>query len=153
MALNGIYINRAGLIRNMMSQYSYNSVLFKLLGGLGSKELLILQNNPDLIDRLYITSKINLTTAKITLEENFSLIMEQFNDSGWVNTEKIVNNKPDWSKSLHGGWYIEDKTDLIDLARDLLVQEIRTNLWMRWIIHQKESKTSINSDTGYGNYL
>ena len=149
----GFYLHRPAVIRNMTAQYSYDSGLQTLLSSFGSKELKLLQKSPDLIDKLHEISQMDENTAYIMLEEDFSLNMDEYGTACWVGTQNISDNEPSWVKTTHVGWAVSGMEEFMELARDLLAQQVRVNLWMRWVERKKKSKSHIIYDEDFGMYL
>ena len=124
----------------------------KLLDGLSSKELEILQKNPDLITRVLEVTKMTEVQVLAELREEYDLEVDSFQTGEyWIGTEKVEDAIPDWFKSSHCGWFLND-TDaggLVEWAKSFLMQAVRANLWMRYLEH----KESLGNSPHFGMYV
>lgn len=141
-------INKRAVIFNMSQQ---DSQYQKLLEGLSTKELEILRRYPELIDKLRGISKLTSTQALAELKEEYGLEVDgHMNGDVWISTEKLEEAIPDWFHSDHCGWFktLQDG-EFLDWAKQLLMQEVRINIWIKYLEHKKDPKPEIF----YGQYL
>lgn len=112
-----------------------------LLDGLSTKELRILRKHEDLCDRISEITKLTDKALLETLKGDHKLVVENYHDGGiWVGTDPLLGNFPAWHKSTHCGWYLTAKGgEYEDWARNFLMQEVRINIWIRYMEHKKGS--------------
>ncbi len=123
----------------------------KLLDGLSVKELQILRNHPDLSERIREIRKMTLVQIIAELEEEFDLEVEKLDSSYWINTEKLEGAIPEWFNTSHAGWNPGDGSvkgtgiSMIEWAKGFLMQEVRIDLWVRYLEHKKNEKPTKSS--------
>lgn len=141
----GLPLNVVGSKRLLIQTLSLGkrggSVFQVLLDGLSAKELRILRKHEDLSDRVLIISKTPYTTLLNTIKESYGLLVENYHSGGvWISTELLQDSIPDWHKSTHSGWYLTANQGEFEVwARHFLMQEVRINIWLRYVEHKKNS--------------
>lgn len=167
-------MGRRTWINYMLESSRQNStrtgIFNELLEPLPLKELKILRKNPDLLERVWAIC----TYTKHGLREHirdchaFGIVEGAAGDvwveskipdaliPGWISTD-LEDGKV---KLPFAGWYLtfSRKDNAFEpWARSLLLQEVRTNLWMRYMEHKLETasgrKNPFDDDIGYGLYL
>jgi hypothetical protein len=153
----------------------------ELLEHLPLRELKVLHKNSDLVDEI-------IRICKLTKEELVTELRDRrgfsFTSCGngdlWVDgepAESLVpkglsfDGSPGGVKLPFPGWYLtyldgpEAGNEFVPWARNILLSEIRINLWMRYLEHKvsttsgaenpfKRAATSpSDEDPGYGNYI
>jgi hypothetical protein len=146
----GNFANKRAIVFNMAQQ---NSAFQKLLEGLSVKELEILRRYPELIDRVREIAKMTEVQALAVLKEDYRLEVDgHMNGDVWIATEKLEDAIPDWFHSDHCGWFktVRDG-ELLEFAKSLMMQEVRINVWIKYLEHKKNPK--MDYPGGYGMYL
>lgn len=144
------FVDKRIVVHNMSQG---DSAYQKLLDGLSDKELRILWRYPDLIEKVREIVKMPLVQIVAELQEEFSLEIEQYpTDNVWISTEKLEDAIPDWFTSSHCGWFTgTGDPEFLNWARDFLMQEVRINLWIKYLEYKKDfGKGWIGSG---GNYV
>jgi hypothetical protein len=142
------FANKRAIVFNMAQQ---NSSFQKLLEGLSVKELDVLRRYPDLIDRVRDIAKLTEVQAIASLKEDFNLEVDgHLNGDVWIATEKLEEAIPEWFHSDHCGWFKTVKDgELLDFAKNIMMQEVRINICLKYLEHKKDPKPEIF----YGQYL
>ena len=119
---------------------SHSSEYQRLLSGFSHKEINILQRHSDLIVRLREISKIDETAAKLELREEYDLEIDEYlSEDCTITTEKLEDAIPKWFSSNHCGWFMNDfDGNFLEWARNFLAQEVRMNIWLRYLEHKKK---------------
>lgn len=122
-----------------------------LLDGLSAKEVIILRKHSDLIDQVRDIVKMTSIQLQAELREEYNLEIDQYHSNDvWVSTEKLEDAIPDWFTTSHCGWFKNSRDgEFEDWARNFLMQEVRMNIWIRYLEHKKNPKPT----PGYGMYL
>lgn len=128
-----------------------NSEYQTLLEGLSGKELKALRYHTDLMERIKVIANITILQALAELKEKHGLEIDQCqNQDVWVSTEKLESGLPDWFHSDHCGWFLSiGDGEFLRWAKVFLMQEVRVNIWMRYLEHKKNPKIKQQ----YGMYL
>ena len=127
--------------------------LKKLLDAMSTKELVILWRHDDLIVRVRKIFNMTLVEASAELKDEYGLEIDAFEcGDTYVSTEKLEGAVPDWYRPFHvSGWILNlENGKFLDWAKNLLLQDVRINLWVRYMEHKKNSLTA--SYTG-GTYI
>lgn len=151
--------NKTIRVNNLMVGQQGNAAFKRLTSSLSTKELKILRKHPDLIERVSAISKMNVRELEAELKEEFSLEVEpSSNGDCWISTDALDPYVPEWAKTGHCGWYMGfDDTSLLgadfeDWAQNFLLQEVRMNIWLRYMEHKKSGKSG-GGILGWGMYL
>jgi hypothetical protein len=125
-----------------------------LLEKLSMKELKILHKHPDLGKRVMAISKMSPNDIIEELKTTYNLDISLFhNDDVWVSTENIEEAIPEWFDSLHVGWFRSRRTgEFLEWAQDFLLQEVRINIWLRYMEHKKKNQ-GLQQYAGYMGYM
>jgi len=142
------YHNKRAIAFNMSQG---DKTFQNLLDGLSAKEVIILRKHQDLMDKVMGICKMTQIQVEAELREEFNLEIDTYNSHDcWISTEKLEDAIPDWFATNHCGWFKGNHDDeFMEWARDFLMQEVRTNIWIRYLEHKKNPKPSV----GYGMYL
>lgn len=127
-----------------------SKVFNDLLDPLTAKELKILKKNEDLIARVTEICKLSKMAMFKHIKTDYDFeISNCSNGDIWVDasdvTDKLV---PDWIKPgqlSHSGWYLSFagvENEFMPWARNLLLQEVRVNMWLRYMEHKLDMATS-----------
>lgn len=135
------FAGKRWLIQSIGVQKSGGNIFQSLLDGLSVKELAILRKHDDLLNRTLVISKMTEAMLLETVKEDYDLNAEEWQTGDvWISTEQIEDQIPDWFKSQHCGWYLSFEQGEFDVwARTFLMQEVRINIWMRYLEHKKKS--------------
>lgn len=147
--------NKRWLIQNLGIQATAGSGFQILLDGLSLRELAVLRKHEDLVDRVKEITKMNEAALISTLQEDYDLEVQNLHSGDvWVGTNLIEDNIPDWFESTHCGWYLDLREgEFHKWARELLMQEVRVNIWMRYLEHKKKNPTITVEPIHPGMYL
>jgi hypothetical protein len=143
------YANKRAMVYNMgHGDNGYQT----LLDGMSTKEILILKKHPDLIDKVKDITKMTLLQLLAELKDEFNLEVDQYNSNDqWISTENLEDAIPEWFTTNHCGWFKDSRDDeFLDWARNFLMQEVRINIWLRYLEHKKDHPKVTPS---YGMYL
>ncbi len=162
------YLNTAGLVHNMAGG---DARAKQLLNGLTNKELHILSKNQDLLERIVAITRVSALGLYKVISDRFGFVITtvgQGYGDFWADlNNETDNNLPEefvewYRKTEHTGWYLSTVDAFGAWAQDLLMQEIRTNLMLRYIEHKRAQKKSrmgaasravADIAAGYGLYL
>ena len=148
--------NRAESINKLSEKFKTHTATKSLLAELSDKELDMLSDNPDLVEKIHSICVIDYNNAIIILEEDYDLTIEPYRDGGcWIGVENLEPDTPSWFNSMHVGWSVNGTLELLDFFRRFILQEIRINLWIRYMQNlnkKKEEKKQLGA-YGYGLYL
>lgn len=136
----GITFNKPAVIRNMTARQGFDSKIQELLSLLSNKELRIVAKHQDLQDRVVAISKMTPEELGDTLEKDFQLEVDQWpREEIWIHPRKLQTQIPDWFTSQHVGWeFSSQNDDLPKWARTFLMQEVKINIWIRYIEYKKK---------------
>lgn len=128
-----------------------NGEFQKMLGSLSNREIKILQKHPDLCTRIREIIKMNIAHLIRELKENFDLHIRQAGKQGiFIDIDKLEDRLPDWYQGGHTGWVKSLQSgEFKEWAREFLLQEVRINIWTRYIEHKKNSPTRSAYDYVY----
>ncbi len=129
------YANKQAMVRNMGGGDSRYQAL---LNGLSTKEILILRQHPDLIDAVQNIIKMTSVQLLAELKEEYDLEADQHpTQDMYISTEKLEVCIPDWFLTDHSGWFVSSGDNFQEWARSFLMQEVRMNIWLRYLEHKK----------------
>jgi hypothetical protein len=140
------HINAAGLVHNLASGDAGAKMLLNTLSG---RELRILHKNRDLLERIVEIAQINGIALWSELHDRFDIeviLCSSGTGDYWANTsvdrdKSLPKEFKEWYKATgHTGWYLGTQVEFNMWARDLLLQEVRTNLMIRYIEHKRSEK-------------
>lgn len=147
-----------------------------LLDSLGVKELKILKRHDDLIERVSEICKLTKMGLLKTIRNDYKFDIQNCqNGDLWIEAgESIDKLTPDWIKKgqlPYSGWYLTfngDDNNFSSWARNLLLQEVRFNVWMRYMEYKMDIASREKENTknpfeseddfswisqGFGNYI
>ena len=148
-----------------------------LLDTLGVKELRILKKNEDLIDRVMEICKFTKMGLLKTIRNDYKFEIQNCqNGDVWLEAgDSVEELTPSWIRKgqlPYAGWYLTfngDNDTFSPWARSMLLQEVRVNLWVRYMEHkikvasikpekiknpfESEKQPAIGSGGAYGNYI
>jgi hypothetical protein len=141
------HINKAAVIRTLSAQSGYDSEMQELLDTFTTKEIRILRRYPDLIDRIYQISQMTNTSLLEVLDSEHDLrpaVSPAGTADCWLSLGKLNSRIPLWYPVSHVGLWFDGKegSDFREFGQFLLLQEVRVNLWMRYIEYKKEKAKS-----------
>ncbi len=136
-----IFPDKRVLVQTIGVTKSGGAIFQGLLDGLSVKELKIILRHDDLMSRLLKISKMSDEELLETIQEDYNLLVTDLCEGSlWVATEPLENNIPKWFDSTHCGWYLEtEKGEFGVWARHFLAQEVRINIWIRYMEHKKKN--------------
>jgi hypothetical protein len=155
--------NKRFLIHNLLVQKHEGATFQGLLEALSLKELRILCKHEDLVDRVSEITKMSDQELLEVVKEDYQL--EPANCATgdvWLGVENLEDRIPEDFVTRHSGWYLSLKDGEFNVwAKHFLMQEVRINIWIRYLEHKKKNpgkQRKAISDyeglaTGYGNYL
>lgn len=128
-----------------------NQTFQELLDGLSTKEIMTLKKHKDLIERIHDIVQMNEALVLQELREKYRLDLDLYqNGDVWIGTEQLEDTIPDWFETSHCGWFMNrGEGEFMEWARRFLMQEIRINIWIRYLEDQKNP----NLEPHYGTYL
>ena len=146
------YANRDAIAFNMSKG---DSGMQDLLKTLTSKELKILRNYEDLGDRVLAISKMDSQELIDELRDVHDLDIEFHGAFDiWISTEHVEDALPEWFSSEHYGWFRSQKEDeFLKWAKNFLLQEVRINIWIRYMEYKKDNPNAWDHFSGYSGYL
>jgi hypothetical protein len=117
-----------------------------LLDTLGVKELRILKKHDDLIERVVEICKFTKMGLLKTIRNDYKFEIQNCqNGDVWIEGgESVEKLTPSWiSKGQlpYAGWYLTfngENDSFSPWARRILLQEVRINLWLRYMEHKIE---------------
>lgn len=138
----------------------------EMLVPLSAKELVALRKNPELIQRVKAIAIMPKESLLVEIKENFGFEIDMcLNGDIWIDTRHLEDLYPSWvtrSKRLpFGGWYLSydsEDNSFERWARGFLTQDVRTELWERYLEDKLEKMKNVNkksdsSDDIVGMYL
>lgn len=130
-----------------------SKVFNSLLDPLSIKELKILKKNEDLIERVTDICKMSKMKLLVEIRDKYGFEVSNCqNGDVWI--DGAASNEgltPDWIKKGQlpfSGWYMRfngDDSEFVPWARNMLFQEVRINMWLRYMEH-KLDKVSTKSN-------
>lgn len=122
-----------------------------LLEGLSTREIIVLRKHTELIDRVREIANMNEPLILQELTEEYKLDVDLYqNGDIWIGTEQLEDSIPDWFETSHCGWFMNrEEGEFLEWAKQFLMQEVRINIWTKYLEHQKDPK----SEPHYGTYL
>lgn len=145
-------LNKAGIVRLIGKD---NKEYGNLLAGLSFQELQILSNHDDLVDMGRKITQFTHAQILAELQEEFGLDIDHFSTNDlWIGTERLDDAIPDWFNSSHCGWF-KDRLDgsFLTWAQSFLMQEVRINIWIRYLEYKNTKKGGPGKGTHSGAYL
>ena len=143
----GLFDNRNYImhaVSNAMPAGMTGEGLKPLLDILSNKELKVLRLYEDLREQVAKISRMNAGELIKVVEDRFGLEVSHTHvDSDlWIGFEDDLEAlQPKWIKYSHFGWYLTvEDGEFATWARDMLMQEVRVNIWMRYLRHKRKSK-------------
>jgi hypothetical protein len=147
-----------------------------LLDPLTTRELKIMKKNEDLLNRVIEICKLTKMAMLKHIRDDYGFKIDDCqNGDLWIDASDACEGlMPAWADQIvlpHTGWYLsfqEDDDDFMPWARNLLLQEVRINMWMRYYEHKldlaaassKKNPFEVTAQVdvelpwnGYGNYL
>jgi len=143
------YFNQKAIAFNLSSG---DPTLLTMLQALPVNELVVLQKNEDLLERCVEIADMDVRELAPLLRDEYSIELAEFgNGEMWADTGGLDDAVPEWmeGRTRHCGWYIET-AKLLEFGQEFLMQEVRVNIYSRYLEHKSEKS---GSDSGYGNYL
>jgi len=126
-----------------------------LLKTFSLKELKVIKKYPELVSRIAEIAKYTKIQLKTHLAEKYNINSVQSTGDVWIEAEGLEDLEPEWlvgGKDCRykgilpmSGWYLsysEPENAFEPWARNLLLQEVRENLWFRWMEHKTKSTSS-----------
>ena len=125
-----------------------------LLDGLSTQEVVILKEHSDLIDKVMGITKMTTIQLEAELRDEYNLEIDRYHsDDVWISTEKLEEVIPDWFITSHCGWFKNSGDgEFEEWARGFLMQEVRMNIWFRYLEHKKKGPALPWVGSG-GNYI
>jgi hypothetical protein len=157
----GFLVNKYG-----RAQADFDSAGFReMVNTLSTKELTILRKNEDLIERMRTICKYSLNQMMTHLSEHYGIKISYTTDDldAWIYVDDDIQDlDPEWvirkprrtkgkTSFPYAGWYLSEE-EMLDWGRDLVLQEVRVNLFLRYFI-RKEERTQTPGTPCYGNYI
>ncbi len=135
------FTGKRWLVQRIGVAKSGGNIFQSLLDGLSLRELVVLREHDDLMERASEIAKMSETTLLETIERDYDLEPQTWQTGEvWVGTEQIEDRIPSWFKSQHCGWYLSFSDGEFDVwARNFLMQEVRINIWIRYLEDQKKN--------------
>ncbi len=132
------FINRHAMVHNMVGG---DSEYQALLNGLSTREIRILRGHPDLVDT--VQGIIKMTSVQLLAElKEYKLEVDQYpTQDMWISLENLEECIPDWFSTNHYGWFVGSGDNFQEWARNFLMQEVRINIWVRYLMDRKEDKS------------
>jgi hypothetical protein len=121
-----------------------SKVFNSLLDQLAVKELKVLKRHDDLVARVVEICKLTKMGLLKAIRDDYKFEVQNCqNGDVWVDASDSVDGlTPDWidkGQLPHCGWYLTfngDDSEFVPWARNLLLQEVRVNAWMRYMEHK-----------------
>lgn len=153
-----------------------SKVFNTLLNTLGVKELKILKRHDDLIERVVEICKLTKMGLLKTIRNDYKFDVQNCrNGDLWIEADESIGKlTPDWIKKdqlPYSGWYLTfngNDNNFSSWARNLLLQEVRFNVWMRYMEYKMDIASRKKDNTknpferaddlswisqGFGNYI
>ena len=108
-------------------------------------ELQILRKNEDLMARVQEISRMDKKALSKCIREEHNFSIDDCNNGDiWIDASTAAERfLPSWvggSQLPYCGWYLEfekgEENDFTTWARNLLFQEVRVNIWIRYMEHK-----------------
>lgn len=159
---------RPAFINNMFIRHGCGKETRELLEKLGDKELAILSKNQDLLERVKEISKMSYLHLNHVIGTQYGLKVDNWSGGDFLlSTAELDQKAPSWWGSTHIGWTFDtgNPPQFCSWARDFLMQEVRINIWMRYIEYKRAALKSAVPEIdpadilaaaasgGHGNYL
>jgi hypothetical protein len=121
-----------------------SKIFNELLDPLTAKELKILKKNGDLVTRVTEICKLTKMGMFKHIKNDYGFeITNCQNGDVWIDASDTTDTLvPEWIKEgqlTHSGWYLTfagDENEFMPWARNLLLQEVRVNMWLRYMEHK-----------------
>ena len=135
--------NRTGLDSKIFSS---------LLDSLGIKDLKILKKNDDLVERVVEICKMSKMKLLMEIRDKYNFDVQNCSNGDiWIDGDDAVEGlTPDWIKKgqlPYSGWYLKfngEDNEFEPWARNMLFQEVRINMWLRYMEHKLDSVSEKN---------
>jgi hypothetical protein len=135
-----------------------------LIKTLSAKELQRLNKHRDLVKRVWeICGYTKVEMRKLLSSKDYNFDFSDYEDDVYIQAEGTTSLEAEWStrrKKEKGrvrlpwpGWYLSYNDDFMPWARNLLLQEVRENLWVRVIeeaVLKKTEEDARIAEEGYG---
>ncbi len=143
------FMSRKGAAFNLSAG---DPVVEELILNLNMQHIRSLGKNPDILSQIQDICVLDKAMLISELESTYLLDIEPM-DTGeyWIGVGECGAAVPDWFDEVNGhyGWLIKDE-DLVDWARDFLMQNVCINLNIRYLLHKEEEKKKRH--VGAGSY-
>lgn len=137
--------NRSAFVNNLFIQYGCDRETRELLEKLNNDELKILVKYPDLLERVKTIAKMSDFCLDHLIRTNYGFRIDSWAAGDYLlSVSELGQRAPDWCQSEHVGWtfHTGDVPQFCKWARDFLMQEVRINVWMRYIEYKKAALKS-----------
>ncbi len=127
----------------------------KVIENFSEIELSLIIKNKDLGDRLKEISKMKLKQVLDSIRADFKLKIHPYGDAeNWISLHELgfFKDLPKWWRTTHNGWNIRTE-DMVKFGQGLLIQEVRINLYLRYIEDTANHKKNSNLVGTGGQYL
>lgn len=138
-------VYRPSFINNMFLRHGCDKETRELLEKLGIKELQVLLKNLDLLDRVKTIAKMSDLHLDHLMRTSYGFKVDNWSGGDFLlGVGDLDQRAPTWWDSQHVGWTFDvgNTVRFCQWARDFLMQEVRINIWMRYIEHKKASLKS-----------
>lgn len=133
-------VYRHAFINNMFVRHGCDKETRELLEKLSHKELRILAKYEDLLERVKNIAKMSDMHLDHLMSTEYGFKVDSWSGGDYLlSVSELDNRAPGWWKSQHVGWAFElgNKKQFCDWAKGFLIQEVRINIWMRYIEYRK----------------
>lgn len=141
-------IHRSSFVNNLFIRHGCDRETRDLLEKLSNKELQILVVHVDLLDRVKTIAKMSELHLDHVIRTEYGFRVDSWGAGDYLlSVSKLEENAPSWWNSQHVGWTFQqnDVAQFCKWAREFLLEEVRINIWMRYIEHKK---AALKSQTG-----
>jgi len=137
--------NRFAYIGNLFIRHGCDLETRELLEKLSIKEIDILLKHLDLLERVKTIAKMSDMHLDHLISTEYGFRVDSWSDGDYLlSVSELDQRAPNWWQSGHIGWMFEvgNAKQFSKWAKDFLMQEVRINIWMRYIEHKKASLKS-----------
>jgi hypothetical protein len=133
-------MSRPALIGNITREKGSTPHLKMLLESLSTKEIYIARQNPDLLTEIDKIAKSPILELVDRIRGEFEVDIMDIDGAVWVDVKPIKHRVPEKYANSHFGWWFdkEENAEFEEWLRCFFLQEIRVNIWARYIAHKKE---------------